>query len=151
MLEAALRPRPHPYLSSVRRKQLRIFDPRTGMDVLAVTPASIASLNQRAGRAGRTSAGKCLRLFPEHTLGKLSKATVPEICRSDISLFVSQLKALGIDNVLRFDFLTAPPSGMLIRSLEFLYSLKALDDYGRLTRPLGLRMAEVKLLFFVQM
>ncbi|KEI40652.1 uncharacterized protein L969DRAFT_16014 [Mixia osmundae IAM 14324] len=123
--------------------KLRTFNPSTGMDRLTVTGASLASLNQRAGRAGRTSAGKCFRLFPEPALAKLPKSTPPEICRSDISLFLLQLKALGIDNVLRFDYLTPPPSVMLARALEFLYSLKALDDYGRLTRPLGMRMAEV--------
>lgn len=42
-----------------------------------------------------------------------------------------------------FDYLTAPPSEMMVRSLEFLFSLGALDDYGRLTRPLGIQMAEV--------
>lgn len=114
------------------------------MDVLSVVPCSVASLNQRAGRAGRTSSGKAFRLFPEETLRTLARSTVPEICRSDISLFVLQLKALGIENVLRgFDFMTPPPSEMMRRSLEFLYSLKALDDSAKLTRPLGMWMAEM--------
>jgi ATP-dependent RNA helicase DDX35 len=124
-------------------RQLRVFNPNTGMDALQVAPASKASLNQRAGRAGRTSPGKCYRLFPESTMSTLSSSTIPELCRSDISLFVLQLKALGIDNVVRFDFLTPPPSSMLLRALEFLYGLQGLDDYGRLTRPLGIRMAEL--------
>jgi ATP-dependent RNA helicase DDX35 len=124
--------------------KLRTYNPRTGMDVLSIAPASQASLAQRAGRAGRTSSGKCFRLFPEAALASLPKSTVPEICRSDVSLFVLQLKALGIENILRFDFLTPPPSSMLVRALEFLYSLKALDEYGRLTRPLGMHMAEVR-------
>lgn len=123
--------------------KLRVFNPLTGMDVLSIAPASKASLNQRAGRAGRTSPGECFRLFPEAALAALSDSTVPEICRSDISVFILQLKALGIDNVLRFDFLTPPPSNMLVRALEFLYALQALDEYGRLTRPLGIRMAEM--------
>lgn len=55
---------------------------------------------------------------------------------------ILQLKALGIDNVLRFDFLTAPPAELMIRALELLYSLKALDDVGRLTMPLGMQLAE---------
>jgi ATP-dependent RNA helicase DDX35 len=69
--------------------------------------------------------------------------TAPELVRSDISLYLLQLKALGIDNLVRFDFLSPPPTEMMIRALEFLYSLKALDEEGRLTRPLGINMAEV--------
>lgn len=113
------------------------------MDTLAVVPASKASINQRAGRAGRTSAGKCFRLFPESVLDTLQASTTPEICRSDISLLILQLKALGIDNVLRFDFMTPPPSSMLVRALEFLYNLGALDKEGQLTKPLGVQMAEL--------
>ena len=55
---------------------------------------------------------------------------------------ILQLKALGIDNVLRFDFLTPPPAELMIRGLELLYSLNALDEKGRLTIPLGIHLAE---------
>lgn len=125
--------------------KMRVFNPLTDMDVLRVTPTSRASANQRAGRAGRTSTGKCIRLYPEASFASLPSSTPPEICRSDVSLFVLQLKALGIDNIVRFDFMTPPPSRMLDRALEYLYSLGAIDDLGRLTRPLGTRMAEVRL------
>ncbi|KAL7414009.1 P-loop containing nucleoside triphosphate hydrolase protein [Mrakia frigida] len=124
--------------------KLRTFNPHTGTDLLSVVPCSLASLNQRAGRAGRTSPGKTFRLFPSSVLPTLPRSTVPEICRSDISLFVLQLKALGIENVIRgFDFMTPPPSDMMMRALEFLYSLKALDEAAKLTRPLGMWMAEM--------
>lgn len=76
-------------------------------------------------------------------LKQMPLTTLPEISRTDVSLFVLQLKALGIDNVLRFDFMTSPPSQMMVRAMEFLFSLKALDEEGRLTRPLGTSMAEV--------
>ncbi len=66
--------------------------------------------------------------------------TPPELTRSDISLYLLQLKALGIDNLAKFDFLSPPPSEM-----EFLFCLKAIEDEGRLTRPMGARMAEVPL------
>ncbi len=69
--------------------------------------------------------------------------TPPELTRSDISLVVLQLKALGIDNVIKFDFMSPPPSEMMVRAFEFLYSLKALDEQGKLTKPLGTSMAEV--------
>ncbi len=74
-----------------------------------------------------------------------ARADAPEITRSDISLYLLQLKALGIDNLAKFDFMTAPPSEMMVRALEFLFCLKAVDDEGRLTKPMGERMAEVPL------
>jgi ATP-dependent RNA helicase DDX35 len=63
--------------------------------------------------------------------------------RTNLAPFVLQLKALGIDNVLRFDFLSPPPAELLARALELLYALGALDEYAKLTRPMGLRMAEL--------
>ncbi|TIC02153.1 putative pre-mRNA splicing factor [Wallemia mellicola] len=125
--------------------KLRHFNPATGIDILSVAPSSKASLTQRAGRAGRTAPGKTFRLFPESALLKLDESTVPEICRTDLTGFILQLKALGVSNVLRFDYLDNPPSSMLVRALELLYALGALDDSGHLTPQLGLKMAEIPL------
>ncbi|KAK3905353.1 P-loop containing nucleoside triphosphate hydrolase protein [Staphylotrichum tortipilum] len=123
--------------------KLRAYNPTTGIESLTVTPVSKASAAQRAGRAGRTKPGKCFRLYTEESYVTLPDANVPEIQRSNLAPFILQLKALGIDNVLRFDFLTPPPAELMIRALELLFSLGALDDYAKLTRPLGLRMAEL--------
>jgi ATP-dependent RNA helicase DDX35 len=79
------------------------------------------------------------------TFGSLSDSTVPEIQRSNLAPMILQLKALGVDNIARFEYLTPPPSELVVRALEMLYSLGALDDYAKLTRPLGLRMAEISL------
>ncbi|KAL2041134.1 hypothetical protein N7G274_006078 [Stereocaulon virgatum] len=123
--------------------KLRAFNPKTGIETLTAIPISKASATQRAGRAGRTRPGKCYRLYTQSAYESISEATVPEIQRSNLASSILQLKALGIDNVLRFNFLTPPPAELLIRALELLYSLGALDDYARLTRPLGVRMAEL--------
>ncbi|KAK3490648.1 P-loop containing nucleoside triphosphate hydrolase protein [Neurospora hispaniola] len=123
--------------------KLRAYNPQTGIETLTATPVSKASAAQRAGRAGRTKAGKCFRLYTEEAYQALPDANPPEIQRSNLAPFVLQLKALGIDNVLRFDFLTPPPAELMTRALELLYSLGALDDYAKLTKPLGLRMAEL--------
>lgn len=58
----------------------------------------------------------------------------PEMQRTDISWAVLQLKSLGINDVLRFDFISPPPAEILIHALELLYSLGALDGDGRLTK-----------------
>ena len=123
--------------------KLRAFNPTTGIETLTATAISKASATQRAGRAGRTKPGKCYRLYTQSNYEGLPEVTVPEIQRSNLAPIILQLKALGIDNVLRFDFFTAPPAELIIRALELLYSLGAVDDYAKLTRPLGVRIAEL--------
>ncbi|RPB05101.1 P-loop containing nucleoside triphosphate hydrolase protein [Choiromyces venosus 120613-1] len=124
--------------------KLRAFDPRTGIETLTAVPVSKASATQRAGRAGRTRAGKCFRLYTQRAFNDvMAEMGIPEIQRSNLAPVLLQLKALGIDNVVRFDFITPPPSELMVRALELLFSLGALDDYARLTKPLGLRMAEM--------
>lgn len=123
--------------------KLRAYNPNTGIETLTATPVSKASATQRAGRAGRTKPGKCYRLYTEQAFASLPEATVPEIQRSNLAPIILQLKALGIDNIARFDYLSPPPAELIIRALELLYSLGALDDYAKLTKPLGTRMAEL--------
>ncbi|KAI9362530.1 putative Pre-mRNA splicing factor [Zopfochytrium polystomum] len=65
--------------------------------------------------------------------------------KSAMESLIKQLKAMGIENVLRFDFLSPPSAESMARALEILYSLKCLDDYGRLTIPFGLQLAEFPL------
>ncbi|KAH0565835.1 hypothetical protein GP486_000757 [Trichoglossum hirsutum] len=123
--------------------KLRAFNPATGIETLTATPVSQASAAQRAGRSGRTKPGKCFRLYTEAAYKALPEANIPEIQRSNLAPMVLQLKALGIDNIVRFDFLTPPPAELIIRALELLYSLGALDGYAKLTKPMGARMAEL--------
>ncbi|EEQ86876.1 hypothetical protein RJZ56_002484 [Blastomyces dermatitidis] len=123
--------------------KLRAYNPNTGIETLTPTPISKASATQRAGRAGRTKPGKCFRLYTEQSYQSLPDVTVPEIQRSNLAPVILQLKALGIDNIVRFGFLTPPPSELVVRGFELLYSLGAVDDYAKLTRSLGIQMAEL--------
>uniref|UniRef100_A0A6Q2YUB5 RNA helicase n=1 Tax=Esox lucius TaxID=8010 RepID=A0A6Q2YUB5_ESOLU len=125
--------------------KLRAYNPRTAIESLVVTPISKASASQRAGRAGRNRAGKCFRLYTEEDFEKLPASTVPEMQRTNLAPVILQLKALGIDNVLRFSFLSPPPAQSMVQALELLYALGGLDQYGRLTDPMGFRMAEFPL------
>lgn len=123
--------------------KLRAYSPTTGIESLTATPISKASASQRAGRAGRTKPGKCFRLYTEQHFEALPEANAPELQRSNLAPVILQLKALGIDNVVRFDFLSPPPSELMSKALELLYALGALDEYAKLTRPLGSRTAEL--------
>lgn len=125
--------------------KLRAYDARLGIENLIVVPVSRASATQRSGRAGRTRPGKCFRLYTEAAFKRLEEATFPEIQRSNLAPVILQLLNLGITNVIRFDYLSSPPSALITRALDLLYSLGALDTNARLTKPLGTRMAELPL------
>uniref|UniRef100_A0A6U0WST0 RNA helicase n=1 Tax=Pinguiococcus pyrenoidosus TaxID=172671 RepID=A0A6U0WST0_9STRA len=121
------------------------YNPRTGMESLIVTPISQAAANQRSGRAGRTQPGTCFRLYTAWSYqNELEPQPVPEIQRTNMGNVVLLLKCLGINDLLNFDFMDAPPSETLIRALEQLYALGALNDRGELTK-LGRKMAEFPL------
>lgn len=67
---------------------------------------SQSSAVQRAGRAGRVRSGKVFRLYTEEAFHSLEQATPPEMQRVNLSAAVLQLKALGIDSIARFDFIS---------------------------------------------
>lgn len=100
-----------------------VYNSKTGMDALVVTLISQAAAKQRAGRAGRTAPGKCYRLYSQSTFNRMLPTTVPEIQRVNLTNTVMQLKAMGIDKLLQFDFMDAPPVESLIKALEHLHSL----------------------------
>ncbi|CAF0749495.1 unnamed protein product [Didymodactylos carnosus] len=123
----------------------KVFNPKTGMDSLVVTPISQAQAKQRMGRAGRTGPGKAYRLYTERAYRDEMLATnVPEIQRTNLASTVLSLKAMGINDLLSFDFMDPPPLETMIMAMEQLHALSALDDEGLLTR-LGRRMAEFPL------
>lgn len=123
--------------------KMMVFNSKTGMDSLTVTPISQASAKQRSGRAGRTGPGKCYRLYTEAAFNtEMLPTTVPEIQRTNLANTVLLLKALGVNDLLNFDFMDPPPTTTLIIALETLFELGALDEEGLLTR-LGRKMAEL--------
>ncbi|GBF90487.1 pre-mRNA-splicing factor ATP-dependent RNA helicase-like [Raphidocelis subcapitata] len=124
----------------------RAYDPATGLESLLVAPTSQASAAQRAGRAGRVRPGHCFRLCTEEDFSRrLPAAGTPEMQRSDLAGLLLQLKALGVDNVLRFDWPAPPPAEAVVRGLELLHALGALDGDAKLTRAVGLPLASLPL------
>ncbi|XP_055804870.1 pre-mRNA-splicing factor ATP-dependent RNA helicase DEAH1-like isoform X3 [Solanum dulcamara] len=125
--------------------KMKSYNPRTGMESLLVAPISKASANQRAGRSGRTGPGKCFRLYTAYNyMNDLDDNTVPEIQRTNLANVVLSLKSLGIHDLLNFDFMDPPPAEALLKALELLFALSALNKLGELTK-LGRRMAEFPL------
>ncbi|KAJ4775920.1 RNA helicase-like [Rhynchospora pubera] len=125
--------------------KIKSYNPRTGMESLLINPISKASANQRAGRSGRTGPGKCFRLYTAYNYyNDLEDNTVPEIQRTNLANVVLTLKSLGIHDLVNFDFMDPPPSEALLRALEQLFALNALNVKGELTKT-GRRMAEFPL------
>lgn len=124
----------------------QFYNPISDIENLVVAPISKASARQRAGRAGRVRPGKCYRLYTEeYFVNEMSSVGIPEMQRSKLVSCVIQLKALGIDNILGFDWPASPPPEAMIRALEVLYSLGVLDDDAKLTSPVGFQAAEIPL------
>ncbi|KAM0858309.1 hypothetical protein ACQ4PT_047911 [Festuca glaucescens] len=121
------------------------YNPVTGMESLIIIPVSKAQALQRSGHAGREGPGKCFRLFQECEFDKLAECTVPEIKRCNLSNVVLQLKALGIDDIIGFDFMEKPSRTSILKSLEQLILLGALTDDYKLSDPVGKQMARLPL------
>lgn len=118
------------------------YDPHLGMDSLVVTPISQAQARQRSGRAGRTGPGKCYRLYTQAAYhNEMLPNPIPDIQRQNLASTILMLKAMGINDLINFDFMDPPPSQTLLTALNTLYALSALDDEGLLTR-LGRKMAD---------
>ncbi|WOL13823.1 pre-mRNA-splicing factor ATP-dependent RNA helicase DEAH10 [Canna indica] len=123
----------------------RSYNPVTGTESLIIIPVSKAQALQRSGRAGREGAGKCFRLYPENEFHKLIDSTVPEIKRCNLANVVLQLKTLGIDDIIGFDFMEKPSRMAIVKSLEQLFLLGALSDDYKLSNPVGHQMARLPL------
>ncbi|KAL6534995.1 hypothetical protein OROHE_013049 [Orobanche hederae] len=122
-----------------------VYNPKQGLDSLVITPISQASAKQREGRAGRTGPGKCYRLYTESAFhNEMSPTSIPEIQRINLGMTTLNLKAMGINDLLSFDFMDPPSPQALVSAMEQLYSLGALDEEGLLTK-LGRKMAEFPL------
>ncbi|KAL1491386.1 hypothetical protein ABEB36_011990 [Hypothenemus hampei] len=125
--------------------KIKWYNTETCTDCLTVVPVSKSSADQRAGRAGRIKPGKVFRLYTEEWAEQLAHSTPPEMVRSNLTYVVLQLKAMGVDNILKFKFPNVPPMENLKGALEILYALDAIDIRCELTRPLGFYMAEFAL------
>lgn len=125
--------------------KLKVYNPRIGLESLAITPISQANANQRAGRAGRTGPGKCYRLYTESAMKEdMYQQTIPEIQRTNLSNTLLLLKSLNVNDLVKFPFLDAPPKDTITASLYELWCIGALDNFGNLTN-LGIKMSKFPL------
>ena len=118
-----------PFYCAYPPVRYQVYNPRIRVESLLVTPISKASAQQRAGRAGRTRPGKAFRLYTEKAFKtEMQDNTYPEILRSNLGSVVLQLKKLGIDDLVHFDFMDPPAPETLMRALELLNYLGQCAD-----------------------
>ncbi|MGE5216560.1 MAG: ATP-dependent helicase HrpB [Chloroflexota bacterium] len=113
------------------------YDPYRGINTLLIEKISRASADQRAGRAGRTAPGHCVRLWSAHEHAARAAQELPEIKRLDLAEVILTLKASGIGDVKTFRWLEVPEARALERAETLLADLGATDDKTGAITKLG--------------
>src|SRR3984893_6543365 len=109
------------------------YEPDIGLTRLETVRASRAAVDQRRGRAGRTEAGVCYRLWDEPQTASLAAYTQPEILSADLSSLVLDLAQWGVSDPSALAFLDSPPAPALKEARSLLRELGALDGDSRIT------------------
>jgi ATP-dependent RNA helicase DHX8/PRP22 len=128
--------------------KINMFNSLAGCEQLVVVPISRSSALQRSGRAGRTSKGKCFRLYTEMSfLREMCASSLPEIQRCNLCFSILTIKGFSVDIIERFELIDCPPEVNLVFCLETLYIHGALDGAGNIT-SLGNKMVNFPLEVF---
>ncbi|AFZ68623.1 ATP-dependent helicase HrpB [Deinococcus peraridilitoris] len=109
------------------------FDAASGLTRLVTERVTRDAADQRAGRAGRTAPGVCLRLWSERTHALLAAQRKPEILEADLAPTVLELARWGVRDAASLPWPDAPPERHLQAARALLSQLDALDEDGRLT------------------
>lgn len=124
--------------------KLNFYSPKTYTSSLIESPVSRASCNQRKGRAGRTQAGTCYRLYSRKDFELRPEYTTEEIYRTDLSEVVLRMSELGITDFFDFDFIANPGREGILGAVDTLHILGALEEDNTLS-PIGQMMVKFPL------
>jgi len=124
-------------------ERVLVNDRDLGFDRLELRRISMASARQRAGRAGRTAPGRCIRLWGAGEEASMDPNATPELQRIDLSATLLGLHDFGV-NPREFAWFEAPPTDAIAAGEQLLEMLGALDRHGRLTER-GRRIASLPL------
>jgi ATP-dependent helicase HrpB len=116
------------------------YDSYRGINTLLVEKISRAAADQRAGRAGRTAPGHCLRLWTAHDQEARSAQELPEVKRLDLAEVILTLKASGVKDLKAFRWLELPEARALERAEMVLTDLEAIDATTGAITALGRKM-----------
>lgn len=116
------------------------YDPRHGINRIELAPISRAAADQRAGRAGRTAPGRCVRLWSKAEQGGRLAREAPEIARLDLAEMVLLLRSWGLSDPRSLPWLDPPPAAALDRAERLLAALGATASAGGDLTATGRRM-----------
>ncbi|MCI3919519.1 ATP-dependent helicase HrpB [Paenibacillus sp. TRM 82003] len=122
------------------RSRVPRYSPRTGLTALETVPVTVASADQRRGRAGRLGPGVCYRLWTEEEHRQLKAFNEPELLSSDLTPLALDLAVWGVGDPAELAWIDPPPEGAYNGARELLRRLGAIDDAGAVTAE-GRRMA----------
>ena len=122
------------------RVKARNFNAKTGFETLRVEKISRAQAEQRAGRAGREAPGICYRLLTDTEFAELQSFSIPEILRVNLSNVALQLIAVGIRDILKFDFMDKPKKSNIRASICELLDLEAIEQDPDESQGVGLKL-----------
>ncbi|MFO1131956.1 MAG: ATP-dependent helicase HrpB [Hyphomicrobiales bacterium] len=125
-------------------KRVPRFDPASGMTALETLRVSLASADQRRGRAGRLGPGIGYRLWPEAESRALKPHDEPEIFVADLAPLVLELAAWGVTDPKSLPWLDPPPAAPFAQAQDLLRRLEALDADNKIT-PMGKQMVRLPL------
>uniref|UniRef100_A0A1I8NQG5 Helicase-associated domain-containing protein n=2 Tax=Stomoxys calcitrans TaxID=35570 RepID=A0A1I8NQG5_STOCA len=121
---------------------IKWYDPALNRDLRLLVPACKYTSTLRAKWGNKFRMAKVFRLYTKDNYPSLPDRTVVEMRRTQLCFVVLYLKALAVENILRFDFPSPPPAKNMFASLETLYVLGAINESGNLTNPLGYFLSE---------
>eukprot|EP01084_Bolivina_argentea_P314081 543996_1 len=129
------------YVIDCGKVKRRIFSPINGVDIYEIEYISKEEAWQRTGRAGRTSKGFSIRLYTEnHFEYNMNDIVKPDILRANLCNIILQLKSIGINNILTFDFMDKPSNMRIIDGIGKLIILGALNINTQTLTKLGRKM-----------
>lgn len=109
------------------------FDPKSGLSRLETVQITKDSADQRAGRAGRLSAGVCYRMWTKANQERMIEHRIPEIMEADLAALVLDMAKWGISNLNQLTWLSPPPKAAVMQAVDVLTNLNALDSNKRIT------------------
>ena len=125
-------------------EKVLVYDPSSYMTRLETTYISKASAEQRKGRAGRTQAGHCFRLWDIAKHKTLRDFQGEEILSADLSGLILELFLWGKESFEKINWLTAPPKAHFDSAITTLHALSLIDSSNKLT-ALGKKASNLSL------